>query len=54
MFKYMCFINGWVDITHVGDDPPEGHTATGGTISNYVDGDTRYRLHEFTSVELLL
>ena len=40
-------INGWVNITHVGDDPPEGHTATGGTITNYTDGGKRYRLHEF-------
>ena len=40
-------INGWVNITHVGDDPPEGHTATGGTITNFTDGGKRYRLHEF-------
>jgi hypothetical protein len=40
--------NGWVNITHVGDDAPIGHTATGGTITNYLDGSKQYRLHQFT------
>ena len=44
-------INGWVNITHVGDDPPAGHTASGGTITNYTDGGKRYRLHEFLTTD---
>ena len=41
-------INGWQDITHSGDDPPTGLTASGGLINDYVDGSNTYRAHIFT------